>query len=367
MAIDQDIQQRVDAYRSNPQALMQRYQQNQQLLDLLALQRLKSEKDDAARKVQMEMQQTPQTIKQQREQQLLDMTKQDLAQQTAGIMRNAQQRQQRNMQQVARQGAASPQQMQQVASGLGALAQRQPAQRMAAGGIVAFQEGGEVTQAEIDEYREYLRRIVGSAYSGEDITNIPDERIRQEILAKRVAPQQAIPRSEDPSYELTRRGYRPTQANALDIAAQQGPERKPSIAPPPQQEPEPGPIPTLQSAPKTDPDPRAPLQEPPPQLADGSEDTYPPLPAGGLISMLQAENNKLTAPTIDPSKALNRGNDILAKTGLGSLEDPEAARRKAQEEAAKYLGRDEKRDRMNQYLDELKALDIRQQDRRATP
>jgi hypothetical protein len=78
--------------------------------------------------------------------------------------------------------------------------------------------------------------------------------------------------------------------------------------------------------------------------------------------MLQAENNKLTAPTIDPSKALNRGNDILAKTGLGSLEDPEAARRKAQEEAAKYLGRDEKRDRMNQYLDELKALDIRQQD-----
>ena len=92
MAIDQDIAQRVDAYRGNPQALQQRYAANQELLDLLALQRLKSEKDDAMRKVQLEMQQDPQTIKQQKERQLLEMTKQDLTKQTAGIMQNAQNR-----------------------------------------------------------------------------------------------------------------------------------------------------------------------------------------------------------------------------------------------------------------------------------
>ena len=42
--LDQQINEKVDAYRNNPQALQQRYQQNQQLIDLLALQKLKSEK-----------------------------------------------------------------------------------------------------------------------------------------------------------------------------------------------------------------------------------------------------------------------------------------------------------------------------------
>ena len=62
MAIDQEIQRKVDAYRSNPAALQQRYQQNQQLIDLLALQKLKSEKDAAAKEMQMQMAQDPQTI-----------------------------------------------------------------------------------------------------------------------------------------------------------------------------------------------------------------------------------------------------------------------------------------------------------------
>ena len=53
MAIDQEIERKVNAYRNNPQALMQRYQQNQQLIDLLALQKLKSEKDAAAKEMQI--------------------------------------------------------------------------------------------------------------------------------------------------------------------------------------------------------------------------------------------------------------------------------------------------------------------------
>jgi hypothetical protein len=114
MAIDQEIQSKVDAYRSNPQQLMQRYQQNQQLVDLLALQKLKSEKEAAARDMQLQMQQQPQTIKQQREAELLNMTKQEMMQQTQGVMQQRQAQQQKNMQQVAQQG-------------LGALANQRPA------------------------------------------------------------------------------------------------------------------------------------------------------------------------------------------------------------------------------------------------
>ena len=42
--IDSQINERVDTYSSDPQKLMQRYTQSQSLLDLLALQKLKSKK-----------------------------------------------------------------------------------------------------------------------------------------------------------------------------------------------------------------------------------------------------------------------------------------------------------------------------------
>lgn len=144
MAIDQEIQQKVDAYRGNPQALQQRYAQNQQLVDLLALQKLKSEMDAAKRDVQMKMQQQPSTIKQQREQELMQRTKQEMMDQTAGVMRQKQAQQQQNLQKVAQGGLGAlaqqrppaPNPAQQVAN------QSQPVPKMAAGGIVAFQEGG---------------------------------------------------------------------------------------------------------------------------------------------------------------------------------------------------------------------------------
>jgi len=51
-----EIQRKKEAYQGNPQALQQQYQQSQQLVDLLALQQLKSEKEAAARQRQMHMQ-----------------------------------------------------------------------------------------------------------------------------------------------------------------------------------------------------------------------------------------------------------------------------------------------------------------------
>lgn len=207
MAIDQEIQRKVDAYRGNPQQLMQRYQQNQQLVDLLALQKLKSEKEAAAREMQMQMQQQPQTIKQQREAELLGMTKQEMMQQTQGVLQQRQAQQQKNMQQVAQQG-------------LGALAnqrpaapqpapQGQPMPRMAGGGIVSFQPGGYVggvTQEEIDAYRA-SRRGQGSRA----IQALSDEEIAQRIVGSRTL-------ADDPNYRLTRRGYRPVSNAPIETA-----------------------------------------------------------------------------------------------------------------------------------------------------
>ena len=65
--MDNEVEATMDAFRGNPNALMQKFQRGQQLIDLLALQKLKSEKEAAARQMQMQMQQNPNTIKEQRE------------------------------------------------------------------------------------------------------------------------------------------------------------------------------------------------------------------------------------------------------------------------------------------------------------
>lgn len=131
--IDQGVAQRVDAYRGNPQALQQKYAVSQELVDLLALQKIKSEKEAAARQMQMQMAQQqaangePPTVAEQREKEVMDMTKQEMMQQQAGIMQQKQKQQQEGMQKLAQGIAGAP----------GAQTAAQP-QMMAAGGIVAF-------------------------------------------------------------------------------------------------------------------------------------------------------------------------------------------------------------------------------------
>ena len=340
MAIDQEIAQRVDAYRGNPQALQQRYAANQELLDLLALQRLKSEKDDAMRKVQMEMEQNPQTIKQQKERQLLEMTKQDLTNQTAGIMQNAQKKQQKNMQRVAKQGSANPQQVQKMQAGLGALAQRQQQQapqqapmRMAQGGIVAFAEGG-ITQADIDAYRR------GGGQSRRSRAKLTDEQIRA-ILERN-----AGSNTNNTEMVQTRRGLR----------------RKPMALAPVELE---APIETAEFEEKDAVAAPVVASEETPVVAEEVVEEVveePPVaPEGGLAAMLK--ENTLTAPQIDKTgiNANQAGKGILSGAGIGA-QDPNAARTTARDDAATFLGRDAKRGKMNEYLDELKAMDVSQQD-----
>ena len=365
MRLDQDIEQRVNAYRGNPQALQQRYAANQELLDLLALQRLKSEKDDAARKVQMEMQENPQTIKQQRERQLFEMTKQDLVNQTAGIMQNKRNRQQKNLQRVAKQGAAGPRQMQ---SGLGALAQRQPQRpqqvamrqpqrpqqapmrrmmKAAEGGIVAFAEGdivnGEITQAEIDEYRRSLGGQNPRAM------RLSDDQIRA-IIERERAPK--------PAMTSTRRGLRQAsatlpigQTNTISDAENAAIDQE-ILA-------QRNAVELGKEAGRTE---VIPLSATGKQSNNGAQSTSNDIMEPDGIMALYNEQDKLTAPKIDISQAGSGAAQLLADAGIDTSTTPEAAGIKAQTDALDLFGRDTKRGKIDAYLQELKNMDARQQD-----
>lgn len=152
------VEDRVAAYRGNPAPLQQRYAMSQDLLDLLALQKIKSEKEAAARQMQLAMGQQaaaqgaePPTIAQQREQEVHDLTKNELAQQRGETAQQQQAQQQEAMKRALSGG---------VAAAPGAQAAAQP-KMMAAGGIVAFQEGGQAPGLEtgpaLDAARERRR------------------------------------------------------------------------------------------------------------------------------------------------------------------------------------------------------------------
>jgi hypothetical protein len=168
--IDQEVQSKVDAYRGNPNALAQKYSQNQQLIDLLALQKLKSEKESAAREMQLKMggQQMP-TIAEARENEVLDLTKQELAQNTTGAMQTEQRQKQQAAKDLIERSAQMPIQsrspMMQGVAGL--AAPNITPKAMAAGGIVAFQEGGRA-EDEIDPaINAEMMRFIESQRTGE--------------------------------------------------------------------------------------------------------------------------------------------------------------------------------------------------------
>jgi len=146
--VDSEINERVDMYSSDPQKLAQRYAQSQSLLDLLALQKLKSEKEAAMRNMQSQMQPPMNTVREQREQQVLDMTRNEVAQQA---MQGGQQR-------------ALNQQREMQARGL--PTQAAPNMRgMMGGGIVGYQAGGQV------EERGLLEKI-GRTFLGDESYDI---------------------------------------------------------------------------------------------------------------------------------------------------------------------------------------------------
>ena len=83
--IDQQIQQRKMQFKDNPQQLQQRYGQNKQLLDLLALQEISKEQQQRSQRMQMEAQQNPATVADQMQQEVLQGKKAEMAQGLQGI------------------------------------------------------------------------------------------------------------------------------------------------------------------------------------------------------------------------------------------------------------------------------------------
>ena len=173
--IDQQIQQRKMQFKDNPQQLQQRYGQNKQLLDLLALQEISKEQQQRSQRMQMEAQQNPATVADQMQQEVLQGKKAEMAQGLQGIkglrertkdvggaLAQKQQQQQRRMQQQGQQPQRPPQQQQRpqgqpmMAAAGGLMTQAAPnidPRYFEGGGIVAFEAGGRV-QALIEEYRK---------------------------------------------------------------------------------------------------------------------------------------------------------------------------------------------------------------------
>ncbi len=133
MSIDREINARVDAYGKNPQALQKKYSMTKELVDLLALQKIKKSMDSARAAVEAQMQTNPAPIKQQREQEIIGRKAQDVAQQVGGVLQTAKNRQQMAQRRPAPQGlgALMPQQ--------GQRPQQPQTRMMQAGGIVAFE------------------------------------------------------------------------------------------------------------------------------------------------------------------------------------------------------------------------------------
>ena len=182
--IDKLVNQKADAYRSNPQALKQRYSQNQELMDLLAMQKLKTEKETVARDMALKAEQTPGTIAEQYEQQLVSMNKDQMAQQTAGILGERQKKAQQKSQSMGMppqqpQGQRPP--MPQGAPQGIASQPRPNMQGMAQGGIVGYYAGG-LTSISDAEVVAFLKKKYGQNLTGrqlESILNNP-ERIASE-------------------------------------------------------------------------------------------------------------------------------------------------------------------------------------------
>ena len=148
--IDQEVNSRVAAYKGNPQALQQKYAASQELIDLLALQKIKSMKEAAAREMQMQMAQqqaangeSNATVADQREKEVMDMTKQELVQQRGELLQQEQTEQKQAMQKL----------MGGITNAQGAASAMQP-KAMAAGGIVAFDNGGSTNKDERKKRKE---------------------------------------------------------------------------------------------------------------------------------------------------------------------------------------------------------------------
>lgn len=233
--IDKLVEQKADAYRGNPQALQKRYSQNQELMDLLAMQKLKTEKEAASRDMQLKAEQTPSTIAEQYEQQLVGMNKDEMAGQVAGVLGQKQKQAQQKQQAMG----MPPQQRERNVAGKkiplpnapqGIASQPRPnMQGMAQGGIIGYAAGDKV-EAKGSRLEQALKAI-GVSY--EDYMAMRpeqkkglDAQIQQEYIKQRKdfkAPQMPISAAIDKAMVPT------DERVASDAAAKANYDKKQSM------------------------------------------------------------------------------------------------------------------------------------------
>ena len=373
MSIDREINQRVEAYGNNPGALKKRYAASKELIDLLALQRLKSQKDAAARKIQMEMEQMPGTIKAQREQELMGQNVQDLTKRTADTMRNMAQKKQM---QAVQKGMAER------AKGLAGLTQNpqmamaqqnrpQQPQRMQAGGIVALRDGGDV------ETKRKIQSLINRGLS--------DEEIKERIVSQGLLPQAA-----DKVIKMVREQQRedmtlkkpPEKMQSIDLVkdskqlAEQGSEADFK--------------PTIEAPSEASRDIQKDLDYARKVLKDSGIETlaeqdivrvqngqperelkakqFPEVTdeegKQKSATQLVTEMGVLEAPKIDTSKAADEGLALAAKYGMGpdDLKDPEEYRKQVRDDEADFFRRDDKRRAYRSMIVEREDLEAKQED-----
>ena len=371
--LDAQIEQRMDAYRGNPQKLQQRYGANKELLDLLALQKLTSEKKAVAADMQMKMQQQPGTIAQQREQEALNLTKQEmggtlgeLAGRTKGTLDQKQKMQQQNMQRMAKAqpqrptgiaglpglgGGAQPRRPQPAppqAQGLAAARMAQGPKMMAGGGIVSFAEGKGVSGQSGLDGAQTLEQKIARIMARSELTALQKDSLIRQIKAQEPKPEAERPESMSPVGRVSSarmpgvRGMIPTSeaTNALDVLA----ATNPSIAPKKKDNLGIAAAPTDDglgiAAALTDDDMGLP-QGPLPNQAPPS---VPNPDAGGLSS--------LTVP--QTGGAVNPVGPAMSPTNETSAD---AALRKGMDISDEYLKRDETSAKYDEMLERMQAFD----------
>lgn len=310
--IDQQVTRMMDAYRGNPGALVRSNQVSPDLLKLMALQRLKAEKESAMRELQLaqapEMQGLP-TVADQREQELLGMTMQQMAQQVGDVAQQKQQAEKQNLQRLLQSG---------IASAPGAQAAAQP-RAMAAGGIVAFngQRGSDV-QDPAARMAEMLRNGAGTVALRREFRNLSNQEFSAAFEAAkemvRAPASAAAPAATEPddSEPPASAAARPHVLSGASGVSPQGPSERPRV---PDFEgagllSSAGPVPT-----------RAPA--PGPVADDQPPATYTPPPAPAMRPELRAQLERELISGFTPERSQFR-TDV--ETGITSAlkQDPMA-------------------------------------------
>jgi len=359
LSLDQEIGRKTDALRRmDPRVAQAQAKQSDDFLSLIALQKLKSEKDAAQRDLALKMEQRPETIAKQREEELLKRNKDELLKQTAGIMNVAQQRQQQNLQRAAQQPPAQPRAAAPMQRGMGSLAGqvRPEIARMAGGGIVGYQQGTLVDgeeEEEVDEYSdievqgpmEGVEDLSGYGYSPEVREKLGSrrrfDRNRRRRLPKFKAPSREELRGlagqygygEDASREMIRQagGTGDIPGATPGIAGPRAGQDRPMVNPP---------FPGLQ----------------PPSVGPGAKPRVQP--RGGLESLTMPKvdiGKDVVAPKPDFSGVGGLGRGILGAAGLGGTMQAN------RDDSYKYLMGDDAA-RYQKLMDRLDALNKKQSD-----